>query len=176
MLKKNNHIFFIRIKLLFILTSSATKSSLLTKTLIVSNNKYDWRDKIVLVVEDDDANYLYFKSLLKKTAAKVVWKKNGHDALKFINDSDQQIDLVILDVLIPFVNGIEVTKELRRSRKTLPVVIVTAYTSKEIRQSCFLSGCNEFLVKPVLPEKLISTIARYLHEEEDIYAKLASLN
>lgn len=144
--------------------------------MIISDNKYDWKDKIILVVEDDDANYLYFKSLLKKTSAKVVWKKNGHDALKFINDPDQQIDLVLLDVLIPFANGIEVTRELRKSRKTLPVVIVTAYTSKEIRQSCFLSGCNEFLVKPVLPEKLISTIARYLHEEEDVYAKLASLN
>ena len=161
---------------MLILTFRATKSILLPKALIFNDNKYDWKDKIILVVEDDDANYLYFKSLLKKTGAKVVWKKNGHDALNFINDRDQQIDLILLDVLIPFVNGIEVTRELRKTRKSLPVLVVTAYTSKEIRQSCFLSGCNEFLVKPVLPEKLISTIARYLHEEEDVYAKLASLN
>ena len=161
---------------MLILTFRATKSILLPKALIFNDNKYDWKDKIILVVEDDDANYLYFKSLLKKTGAKVVWKKNWHDALNFINDPDQQIDLILLDVLIPFVNGIEVTRELRKTRKSLPVLVVTAYTSKEIRQSCFLSGCNEFLVKPVLPEKLISTIARYLHEEEDVYAKLASLN
>lgn len=176
MLKNIYNIFFIRIKLLLILTFRATKSILLPKALIINDNKYDWKDKIILVVEDDDANYLYFKSLLKKTSAKVVWKKNGHDALNFINDPDQQIDLILLDVLIPFVNGIEVTRELRKKRKNLPVIVVTAYTSKEIRQSCFLSGCNEFLVKPVLPEKLISTIARYLHEDEDVYAKLASLN
>ncbi len=137
--------------------------------MVTNGINYNWENKVILVVEDDDPNFLYFKSLLKKTHAEIVWKKNGHEALEFINDSTQKIDLVLMDVLIPFINGIEVTRELKKKRKSVPVIVVTAYTSKEVKEKCFIAGCDEFLIKPVLPEKLIQTIAEFLHSPEDVY-------
>lgn len=137
--------------------------------MVTNGINYNWENKVILVVEDDDPNFLYFKSLLKKTRAEIVWKKNGHEALEFINDSTQKIDLVLMDVLIPFINGIEVTRELKKKRKSVPVIVVTAYTSKEVKEKCFIAGCDEFLIKPVLPEKLIRTIAEFLHSPEDVY-------
>jgi CheY-like chemotaxis protein len=110
---------------------------------------HDWTGKTILVVEDDEANYLYFKSLLKKTGAKLIWEKNGHEALKAVQEI-VSIDLILMDVLIPFVNGIDVTREIRKQKNTVPVIIITAYTSKEIRQNSYMAGCNEFLTKPAL--------------------------
>ena len=140
----------------------------LSKELINSSVTYNWEEKVILIVEDDSPNYLYFKSLLKKTKARIVWKKNGTEALEFIKNPENIFDLVIMDVLIPFVNGIEVTRESKRLRKNIPVVVVTAYTSKEVREKCFLAGCDEFITKPVLPARLIDLMAEYFHEKKDV--------
>ncbi len=129
---------------------------------------HDWDEKTILIVEDDEANYLYFKSLLKRTGANLIWKKNGHDTLKVIHENNE-IDLILMDVLIPFVNGIEVTREIRKQKNTTPVIIITAYTSKEIREKCFIAGCDEFLTKPVLPNKLIKTISKYFYQSRHTY-------
>lgn len=129
---------------------------------------HDWDEKTILIVEDDEANYLYFKSLLKRTGANLIWKKNGHDTLKVIHDN-KEIDLILMDVLIPFVNGIEVTREIRKQKNTTPVIIITAYTSKEMREKSFIAGCNEFLTKPVLPNKLIKVISKYFYQSRHTY-------
>ena len=100
---------------------------------------HDWDEKTILIVEDDEANYLYFKSLLKRTGANLIWKKNGHDTLKVIHENNE-IDLILMDVLIPFVNGIEVTREIRKQKNTTPVIIIKSYTYKEILEKCFIPG------------------------------------
>jgi len=136
--------------------------------LINSIVNYHWEEKVILIVEDDSPNYLYFKSLLKKTRARIVWKKNGTEALDFIKDPVNHIDLIIMDVLIPFMNGIEVTRESKKIRKNIPVLVVTAYISKEVREKCFLAGCDEFITKPVLPARLIELLAKYFHDKKDV--------
>jgi len=120
-------------------------------------------------VEDDSPNFLYFKSLLKKTGCKIIWKKNGQEALEWIQDSDSEFDLVIMDILIPFISGIELTREIRKNNKSVPVIVVTAYISKEIKEKSFLAGCNEFMVKPVLPDHLLDVLATYLRDTEKSY-------
>ena len=138
------------------------------KELINNSVNYNWEEKVILIVEDDSPNYLYFKSLLKKTKARVVWKKNGTEALDFIKDPGNHIDLIIMDILIPFLNGIEVTRESKKIRKNIPVLVVTAYTSKEVKEKCFLAGCDEFIIKPVLPTRLIELLAKYFHDKKDV--------
>jgi CheY-like chemotaxis protein len=135
---------------------------------------HDWTGKTILVVEDDEANYLYFKSLLKKTGAKLIWEKNGHEALKAVQEI-VSIDLILMDVLIPFVNGIDVTREIRKQKNTVPVIIITAYTSKEIRQNSYMAGCNEFLTKPVLPNELLKIISKYFYQSQTAYVSETSV-
>ena len=115
-----------------------------------------------MVVEDDDPNYKYFEFLLKEVNADVIWVKNGLDAIEICCSTDQEIDLVLMDVLIPFVNGADATREIRKYKKELPVIAISAYDTFDNREKCFLAGCNEFLSKPVLPEKLLETMACYL--------------
>lgn len=123
---------------------------------------YSWKGKVIVVVEDDEPNYKYFEFLLKEVNADVIWVKNGLDAIETCCSTDQKIDLVLMDVLIPFVNGADATREIRKYQKDLPVIAISAYDTFDNREKCFLAGCNEFLTKPVLPEKLLETMACYL--------------
>lgn len=123
---------------------------------------YNWKGKVILVVEDDTPNYKYFEFLLKEVDASVIWVKNGLDAIEICCGEEQKVDLVLMDVLIPFVNGSDATREIRKYCKSLPVIAISAYDTFDNRERCFLAGCNEFLPKPVLPDKLLQTIALYL--------------
>ncbi len=123
---------------------------------------YDWQDKVILVVEDDEPNFKYFEFLLQEVNTTVLCVKNGLDAIEICCSEDQKVDLVLIDVLIPFVNGADATREIRKYRKELPIIAISAYDTFENRERCFLAGCNDFIPKPVLPEKLLETIACYL--------------
>ena len=123
---------------------------------------FNWQGKVILVVEDDEPNYKYFEFLFKEVNASVLWVKNGLDAIEICCSAEQKIDLVLMDVLIPFVNGSDATREIRKYCKNLPVIAISAYDTFDNRERCFLAGCNQFLSKPVLPDKLLQTMAIYL--------------
>lgn len=82
--------------------------------------------------------------------------------MDWIHEPQSNCDLVIMDILIPFISGIELTREIRKTNKSVPIIVVTAYTSKEIKEKSFMAGCNEFLTKPVLPEPLLNVLNNYL--------------
>ncbi len=104
-----------------------------------------------------------------KTGVDIVRKKNGHEALEYIKSVEHSLpELILMDVLIPFVNGIDVTRDIRKLQVKVPILVITAYNSKEIKEKCYLAGCNDFLVKPVLPERLLRVIAEYFHEPEKV--------
>jgi len=134
----------------------------INSTLDTKIYPYHWQGKTILVVEDDEPNFKYFEFLLKEVDAKVLWAKNGLDAIEICCSEDQQVDLVLMDVLIPFVNGSDATREIRKYYKELPIIAISAYDTFDNRERCFLAGCNEFISKPVLPEKLLETMACYL--------------
>lgn len=174
MLIKNNKLFLKVLKKFVILIFLNLILFFDFKAVIFNQQEHDWTGRTILIVEDDEANYLYFKSLLKKTGAKLVWEKNGHEALKAIRENPQ-IDLILMDVLIPFINGIDVTREIRKQKNTVPVIIITAYTSKEIRQNSFMAGCNEFLTKPVLPNDLLKIISKYFYQSQGAFISEESI-
>jgi len=129
---------------------------------------YNWKGKVILVVEDDDPNFKYFEFLLKEVNADIIWVKNGLEAIEACCSADQKIDLVLMDVLIPFVNGADATREIRKYQKELPIIAISAYDTFDNRENCFLAGCNEFLTKPILPEKLLETLACYLEATDEL--------
>ncbi len=174
MLIKNNKLFSIAFKKFVNLIFLNLTFIIDFKAVIFNQQEHDWSGKTILVVEDDEANYLYFKSLLKKTGSRLVWKKNGHEALKTIRENTE-VDLILMDVLIPFINGIDVTREIRRQKNTTPIIIITAYTSKEIKQNSYMAGCNEFLTKPVLPNELLKIISKYFYQSQGAFVSEESI-
>ncbi|MFC2086223.1 response regulator [Bacteroidota bacterium] len=125
-------------------------------------DKFDWGDKTVLITEDVEFNYLYLEEIIQKTNAKILWAKNGQEALYFFEKAEK-IDLVLMDLQMPVMNGFEATSEIKRLYPEVPVVVQTAYTIDEEREKSFQAGCDAFLTKPIKPGDLFNTISKYLN-------------
>ena len=126
-----------------------------------SDSILNFENRNIVVVEDDISNFRYFETVLKKTRANVHWIKNGRDAVNYCTDPSNDIDLVIMGILIPLITGIDATREIKKARKGLPVIAVTAYVSGDIQEKCFMAGCDEFMYKPLFPKQLLDSINHF---------------
>ena len=131
-----------------------------------SDSLFSLKNRNIVVVEDDVSNFRYFETVLKKAQANVHWIKNGRDAINYCTDPSNHIDLVIMDILIPLITGIDATREIKKVRKNLPVIAVTAYVSQDIQEKCFMAGCDEFLYKPLLPKQLLDSVKRFFKKDQ----------
>ena len=116
----------------------------------------------VLIVDDDMINRLLLKALLKKKTGinSVIEAENGSDALKKIENRDD-IDLILLDVLMPVLNGIEFLKIFRSDmgNSHIPVIVLT--TDDTRKTEVFDNGANDFLRKPIIEKDLMSIIDQW---------------
>lgn len=122
-------------------------------------------DKTIAIVEDDVPSLRYYETLLLSTGAGVVKFRTGKDFVEHIRNKETKIDLVIMDFLIPLINGIDCTRIFRRDRKGVPVLMITAYSSEQSKADAFIAGCNEYILKPVYPEKVYALLEKYLKQE-----------
>lgn len=111
--------------------------------------------KTILVAEDNDSNYLLMTYILKK-AYQIIRAKNGLEAVEMADKGG--IDLILMDMKMPGMDGVEATKKIREAHPDLPIVALTANAFDSDRQTMLEAGCNEFLSKPVSSEKCLSTI------------------
>lgn len=128
----------------------------------------DLSNKNIIIVDDDVPSVKYYESLLKNTGAEITVLKNGKEFNDLISFDDVSVDFVIMDFLIPHINGVDCIKLFRKKDKETPVIMVTAYSSDQMRREAFVAGCNEFVLKPLFPEKLISLVEKYLVRKEYI--------
>jgi len=125
----------------------------------------DLKDKTIIIVEDDVPSLRYYETLLQSSGADVKKFRTGKDFVDFINDKEAKVDLVIMDFLIPLVNGIDCTRIFRKTRKNVPVLMITAYSSEQSKSDAYIAGCNEYILKPVYPEIVYSLLEKYLKQE-----------
>ena len=122
--------------------------------------KYNFKDFTIMIAEDTLYNYEYLQSILSKAGANVVWAKDGIDVLKLFNSS--KIDLILMDIQLPEIDGFEATVQIRKQDKDVPIIAQTAYAMAEDRQKCLESGCNDVLTKPIRIDDVLSTVSKYL--------------
>ncbi len=122
-------------------------------------------DKTIVIVEDDVPSIRYYETLLQSSGAEVIKFRTGRDFIDSLNNKDIKIDLVIMDFLIPLVNGIDCTRMFRKTRKNVPVLMITAYSSEQSKSEAFIAGCTEYILKPVYPEKVYALLEKYLKQE-----------
>jgi DNA-binding response OmpR family regulator len=123
------------------------------------------KDKIIAVVEDDVPSTRYYETLLQSSGAEVIKFRTGRDFVEYIKNKEARIDLVIMDFLIPLINGIDCTRMFRKERKNVPVLMITAYSSEQSKSDAYIAGCNEYILKPVYPEKIYALLEKYLKQE-----------
>lgn len=135
---------------------------------------YDWKKYTILVAEDDPINYKYIQLLLeKRTGVNVVWAKDGVEAYqKIINFSG--IDLVLLDLQLPELNGLDVLIQSKQLKPEMPVIMQTANTWNNEDEQCKEAGCDGFFTKPLHIESLFEHIDNHFKVMEE--NKLAEQN
>jgi CheY-like chemotaxis protein len=125
-------------------------------------NNLELQGKNIIIIEDDLPSVKYYETLLMNSGANITVFRNGKEFLDYIDSSPVKIDLVLIDFLIPFVNGIECIRIFRREMKNVPVLMLTAYFSEQSKNEAFIAGCNEYILKPVFPEKMFFLLQKYL--------------
>ena len=138
----------------------------------------------ILVVDDNTLNLTVATTLLANEGVIVDTAENGLDALQLI--ASQQFDLVLMDLEMPGMSGIEVTRKIRQSQsgiETLPIIAITAHAFPEMRKEVFESGMNDLLDKLYKPEQLNTMIARWCGDSDapesaspPVYDKSAALS
>ncbi len=123
-----------------------------------SFHEFNFKGKSILVVDDVDANLDLIQLSFVKTGASLYPATNGQVALDIIH-LHPEIDLVLMDMQMPVINGFEATREILKVNPNLPVIAVTAYVSADDIQRCYEVGCIDFLAKP-FDNKEIQRIAR----------------
>lgn len=113
----------------------------------------------ILVVEDDEIISLMMHSMLSRSGFEVVQAENGAHALGILI-KDSQFDAVITDVFMPLVNGIQLTREVKRRYPSMPIIVVSAYPAKA--KEALTHGANRYLPKPFVTSHLVDALDKVI--------------
>jgi len=127
----------------------------------MDNTRFDFSDKTILIVEDCESSYLLLKEILEETGIKILHSNNGRDALNLCIDN-KDINIVLMDIRIPEMDGLETTKRIKAIRNDLPILAQTASVFSEDKLRCKKAGCNGFIAKPIHSDKLIEILVKWL--------------
>lgn len=110
---------------------------------------YDWNNRVVLITEDEEVNFFYLKTLLQKADAKVIRAKNGKEAVDIISKHNGGIDLILMDLNMPVMDGYEAMRIIKAEHPSIPIIAQTAYTMNNDRHRCLEAGFNDYIAKPI---------------------------
>jgi len=120
--------------------------------------QFNWEDKTILVVDDKDMNFVLLRTQLRKTKATVIWLENGYDAYEFVKNGNK-VDLILMDIRMPVMDGIEASRMIKEINPQIPVVIQTASVMGNAFEEIATSKCDDTIFKPIDAVKLIEIIA-----------------
>jgi CheY-like chemotaxis protein len=140
-------------------TDIETKRIKRDEKALIMEKKYD--GKTILVAEDEQSNFDFLKILLMRMNIKVLWAKDGIEAVK-ICESDPTVDLVLMDIKMPLLNGYEATKRIKAKRPDLPIIAQTAYAMISDKLEAENAGCDGYLSKPIKISHITEVLEEHL--------------
>ncbi len=120
---------------------------------------YNWKNKTFLVVEDDFASKFYLDEILEDTQVNLIYAIDGKEAIDLCKNNDE-IDLILMDILLPEVDGYAATRKIKSIKKDVPIIAQTAYSLTNDKEKCLRAGCDDFIHKPLDTNELFDVIAR----------------
>ena len=123
------------------------------------------KGKKILLVDDDVRNVFALSSILETSGMEVIFAENGIESLELLQ-KNPDIDLVLMDIMMPVMDGYEAIKRIREIPKfeNLPIIALTAKAMKEDREKCMEVGASDYITKPIDPDQLISLIKVWLYQ------------
>ena len=123
----------------------------------------------VLIVDDEEEVREVLMLHLKKGGFEAVEAKDGAEAIQLMQKGSNLVNvgLIICDIRMPKINGVEAIDYLRQNASSIPILVITGYPDTELAVSLIDKGVKDYLVKPVSREKLLKTVSRIFSEEHD---------
>ena len=118
----------------------------------------------VLVAEDAPTNQVLMKSLLERLGLQVTIAADGNEVLQKVLTG--RFDLIFMDIAMPYMDGHEATRAIRKEGVTTPIAALTAGVMKGDDKKCFEAGCDEYLAKPIDRRELLKTLGKYLPSKQ----------
>lgn len=131
---------------------------------ISSDNTFrfpNWSEKTFLVAEDIHTNFLLIEAMLEATHAKLIWARDGKEAFE-IYSTTPNIDLTLMDINMPLMNGLEATREIINKNPGAIIIAQTAYYYIHNKSEAIKAGCSGFLTKPLRRKELIDSINSFI--------------
>ena len=125
---------------------------------------FDFSDKVVLVVEDNQISFKLIDAVLRQVKTNVVHAPDGLKAIE-VCTTDAHFDLVLMDMQMPEVDGLEATRRIKMIRPELPILATTANTYDETAQACREAGCDAFLTKPLQFRKMFELMQSFFERQ-----------
>jgi CheY-like chemotaxis protein len=129
-------------------------------------SQYNWEGIKVLVAEDDFFSYKFLEGFLKQTKAEVFHAEDGNKALNMCKEN-MDINIVLMDVQMPEMNGLDATTAIKKFRKELPIIAQTANAIAEEKQKCFEAGFDDFVTKPINISELFMKMENWLTQSAE---------
>ena len=120
--------------------------------------KYDWRGHTIIIAEDVDINYKLLNDILKHTGVDIIRAKDGKECIDLYKVNKKNTSLILMDVQMPVLNGYETIKRIKKMSGYVPIIVQTAYAMNENIKKCYDVGCDDFISKPIVKEKLLNKI------------------
>lgn len=127
----------------------------------IKPDSFDWSDKTILIAEDTEINYLFLAEALKRTNIEILRAKDGEEAIEIFNANDQ-IDLILMDINMPKLDGFETTKRIKEIRKDVPIIAQTALNIEDARNKAAEVGCDDYILKPIKLKLFLTKLDSYL--------------
>jgi CheY-like chemotaxis protein len=135
-----------------------TESTTQAKTNSINNI---WTGKTILIAEDEIVNYMFLEVLFEETGAVLIHAADGRQAIDAVK-SNPDINIVLMDIKMPNINGLDATRQIKAIRPQLPVIAQTAYAMQDDEYKALQAGCNDYISKPIDAKKLINLMKKYL--------------
>ena len=121
----------------------------------------NWSSKKCLLIDDNKDVLIYLNRILLDTGINVLLARSGLEAIETIKNTPD-LDVIVLDMQMPEMNGIDVTREIRKIRKTLPIIAQTAFIFEDDKDIVLEAGCDACLIKPIRKEHLLTVMSGFI--------------
>jgi PAS domain S-box-containing protein len=122
---------------------------------------FNWKEICILIVEDNYVSFKLLEVMLGKTGVNILHADDGQKAIDFVKNHPE-IDIVLMDIQLPVMNGFESTRKIKMIRPELHVIAQTANAMDSDRLDCINAGCSDYVTKPIIFENLLQIIDNYL--------------
>jgi CheY-like chemotaxis protein len=116
----------------------------------------------ILIADDESLNYLYYREILDENLFDIIYAENGIDAISAFKENHDKVNLILMDMKMPDMDGFTATAEIRKFDTRIPIIAQTAYAYRDDYQKALDAGCNDYISKPIHEEELNEKIKKLL--------------